>query len=69
MSNLFCGHSSPVFTNWADVWDVGIVAASDIGSTYTSHVVSRSLKLYESSYDLASLTKILATCPGRGDPI
>ena len=56
MSNLFCGHSSPVFTNWADGWDVGIVAASDIGSTYTSHVVSRSLKLYESSYDLASLT-------------
>ncbi len=56
MSNLFCGHSSPVFTNWADGWDVGIVAASDIGSIYTSHVVSRSLKLYESSYDLASLT-------------
>ena len=56
MSNLFCGHSSPLFTNWADGWDVGIVAASDIASTAASHVVSRSLKLYESSYDLASLT-------------
>ena len=36
--------------------DIGIVAAADIESVYASHVVARSLKLYESSYDLASLT-------------
>ena len=56
ISNVFCGHASTPYSEWIDDWDVGIVAASDIESVYASHVVARSLKLYESSYDLASLT-------------
>lgn len=56
ISNVFCGHNSVPYSEWIDNWDVGIVAAADIESVYASHVVARSLKLYESSYDLASLT-------------
>jgi len=56
VSNVFCGHASVPYSEWIDGWDIGIVTASDIDTVYANHVVSRSLKLYESSYDLASLT-------------
>jgi hypothetical protein len=73
VSNVFCGHASVPYSEWIDGWDVGVVTSSDIDTVYANHVVSRSLKLYESSYDLASLTInsafTLPTADGSSDQV